>query len=105
MNKIVKIIHECTKKWDGKATKNYGDKYLLTWRIPIYAEAIDYIKNDSQTDAQKAGLSKKATSSKLEKSALLNNKSESRLASSSHLVTDTGKNQTQQDVVDLGSHF
>lgn len=47
VNKIVRIIHECTKKWDGKPTKNYGDKYLLTWRIPIYQEAIDYIKSDA----------------------------------------------------------
>lgn len=48
VNKIVKIIHECTKKWDGKPSKNYGDKYLLTWRMPIYTEAIDYIKGDEQ---------------------------------------------------------
>ena len=46
VNKIVKIIHECTKKWDGKPTKNYGDKYLLTWRIPSYQDALDHVKGD-----------------------------------------------------------
>ncbi|CDW71083.1 adenylyl cyclase [Stylonychia lemnae] len=34
VNKIVKIVHEVAKKWDGAPTKNYGDKYLLTWRLP-----------------------------------------------------------------------
>ena len=48
VNKIVKIIHECTKKWDGKPTKNYGDKYLLTWRIPSYADAVDMIKAEAE---------------------------------------------------------
>jgi hypothetical protein len=41
VNKIVKIIHECTKRWDGKPTKSYGEKYLLTWKIPSFSEAID----------------------------------------------------------------
>ena len=47
VNKIVKIIHECTKRWDGKPTKNYGEKYLLTWRIPSYVDAIDHLKEES----------------------------------------------------------
>lgn len=34
VNKIVKIVHEVTKKQEGQPTKNYGDKYLLTWRLP-----------------------------------------------------------------------
>lgn len=34
VNKIVKIVHECAKRWDGAPTKNYGDKYLLTWKLP-----------------------------------------------------------------------
>lgn len=34
VNKIVKIIHECTKRWEGVPTNNNGDKYLLTWRLP-----------------------------------------------------------------------
>ena len=34
VNKIVQIIHECARKWDGYPTKNQGDKYLLTWKIP-----------------------------------------------------------------------
>ena len=50
VNKIVKIIHECTKKWSGKPSKNYGDKYLLTWRIPTFSDAIDYIKGEEGAD-------------------------------------------------------
>lgn len=46
VNKIVKIIHECSKRWNGKPTKNYGDKYLLIWRIPQYSEAIDFVKGE-----------------------------------------------------------
>jgi len=34
VNKIVRILHETVKKWDGAANKNYGDKYLITWLIP-----------------------------------------------------------------------
>lgn len=34
VNKIVKIIHECAKKWDGVPTNNNGDRYVLTWRLP-----------------------------------------------------------------------
>lgn len=41
VNKIVKIIHECTKRWDGKQIRNDGEKYLLTWRIPTYEDAVD----------------------------------------------------------------
>ena len=34
VNKIVRILHETVRKWDGVANKNYGDKYLMTWSIP-----------------------------------------------------------------------
>lgn len=34
VNKIVKIIHEVAKRWDGHPAKNYGDKYLLIWKLP-----------------------------------------------------------------------
>ena len=34
VNKIVRILHETVKKWDGAANKNYGDKYLITWLVP-----------------------------------------------------------------------
>jgi len=44
VNKIVKIVHECTKRWDGKPTKNYGDKYLLTWKIPSFEDAVDVVR-------------------------------------------------------------
>ena len=38
VNKIVKIVHEVAKKWDGLPTKNYGEKYLLTWKLPTVKE-------------------------------------------------------------------
>jgi len=72
VNKIVKIIHECTKKWDGKPSKNYGDKYLLTWRIPIYTEAIDYIRGDQDnTKGGKTRLPKGNHMDNSEKKALI----------------------------------
>jgi len=38
VNKIVKIVHECAKVWDGIPTNNNGDKYILTWRLPTTAD-------------------------------------------------------------------
>ena len=51
VNKIVQIIHECAKKWDGYPTKNQGDKYLLTWRIPT----IEDVKKIQQHDSARSG--------------------------------------------------
>ena len=34
VNKIVRIIHEVAKRWDGEPAKNYGEKYLLIWKLP-----------------------------------------------------------------------
>lgn len=34
VNKIVKIVHECTKRWDAVPSNNLGDKYILTWKLP-----------------------------------------------------------------------
>jgi len=53
VNKIVKIIHECTKKWEGKPTKNYGEKFLLTWRLPKNEDAIDMVKAEQDEDLEK----------------------------------------------------
>ena len=39
VNKIVKIVHECGKKWDGIPSNNFGDKYVLTWRLPTEEDA------------------------------------------------------------------
>ena len=50
VNKIVKIIHESTKHWDGKPTKNYGEKFLLTWRLPRLEDAIDLIKAEQDEE-------------------------------------------------------
>lgn len=52
VNKVVKIIHECTKRYDGKPTKNYGDKFLLTWRLPKIADAIDLIKAEAEEESK-----------------------------------------------------
>ena len=41
VNKIVKIIHLCALSWDGKPTKNYGERYMITWKLPSYDDAID----------------------------------------------------------------
>ena len=41
MNKIVKIIHLCAQQWGGKPTKNYGERYMITWKLVGYDKAID----------------------------------------------------------------
>ena len=38
VNKIVKIVHECAKRWDGIPTNNLGDKYILSWKLPTLAD-------------------------------------------------------------------
>lgn len=35
VNKIVKIIHDVGKQWDGEPAKNFGEKYLLVWKLPM----------------------------------------------------------------------
>jgi len=44
VNKIVKIIHEVCSLWDGMPTKNYGEKYLLTWKLPSLDQAVDKLE-------------------------------------------------------------
>jgi hypothetical protein len=34
VNKIVKIVHECAKRWGGNPANNNGDRYILTWKLP-----------------------------------------------------------------------
>ena len=41
VNKIVKIIHMCAQNWDGKPTKNFGDRYMITWKLPGYENAVE----------------------------------------------------------------
>lgn len=56
VNKIVKIIHDVSARWDGVPTKNSGDKYLLTWKLPSLEDAIDgeeSIKKREQQAKQK----------------------------------------------------
>lgn len=64
VNKIVKIIHECAKHWNGKPTKNYGEKYLLTWRIPSYSDAVDMVKAEAQDQVENQDAINKAKANK-----------------------------------------
>ena len=41
VNKIVKIIHLCTQHWEGQPTKNYGDRYMITWKLPSFDDAVN----------------------------------------------------------------
>lgn len=34
----MRIIHDCTKIWEGFATNNFGEIYILTWRLPTTKE-------------------------------------------------------------------
>jgi hypothetical protein len=34
VNRLIKIIHQVGAQWDGSPTNNYGDHYILTWRLP-----------------------------------------------------------------------
>jgi hypothetical protein len=33
INKVIGIIHSASEQWGGAATKNYGDTYLLQWKL------------------------------------------------------------------------
>ena len=46
VNKIVKIVHDVCSLWEGHPTKNFGEKYLLTWKLPSLDKAID--KNEAE---------------------------------------------------------
>lgn len=41
VNKIVKIIHDVGKHWDGEPAKNFGEKYLLVWKLPMIENALE----------------------------------------------------------------
>jgi len=45
VNKIVKIVHECAKRWDGVPTNNNGDIYILSWRLPNKADIQKKVAN------------------------------------------------------------
>lgn len=51
VNRLIKIIHEVGEVWDGIPTNNYGEYYLLTWRLPTPSE--DMPKNNEPGDAPK----------------------------------------------------
>lgn len=56
VNKIMIIIHQCAQTWQGRPTKNYGERFLITWRLPGYDNQILARRNsgslnqDSQDD-------------------------------------------------------
>jgi len=41
VNKIVRTIHLCAQTWEGKPTKNYGDRFMITWKLPSFDLAIE----------------------------------------------------------------
>ena len=47
MNKIVKIVHECAKIWDGIPANNNGDRYILSWKLPTVADCKANIKRSA----------------------------------------------------------
>ena len=67
VNKIVKIIHECAKKWDGVPTNNNGDRYVLSWRLPTVLDVakkpvlIESGRGDASEEAPLIGLSEAKT--------------------------------------------
>lgn len=48
MNKIVKIVHEVGSLWEGTPVKNFGDKYLLIWKLPTLDMATDKQEHDDK---------------------------------------------------------
>ena len=38
VNKIVKILHGVGTKWKAEPAKNFGEKYLLIWKMPTSAD-------------------------------------------------------------------
>jgi hypothetical protein len=54
VNKIVKIIHEVCSLWEGMPTKNYGEKYLLTWKLPALDQAIDKLELEEKERKKEA---------------------------------------------------
>ena len=52
VNKIVKIIHDVGKLWDGEPAKNFGDKYLLVWKLPMIDNEKQGLKAANQQNKQ-----------------------------------------------------
>lgn len=46
INKVVKIVHECVRRWNGSVNKNEGNLYLLTWKLPDVDDA-DHERNEN----------------------------------------------------------
>lgn len=46
LNKVVKILHTVSNRWDGWASKNEGDKYVVTWKLPDIEGSHDNEKNE-----------------------------------------------------------
>lgn len=34
LNKILFIVHSCAKKWDCSVNTQYGNAYVMTWKLP-----------------------------------------------------------------------
>lgn len=46
LNKVVNILHSVAHRWDGWASKNEGDKYVITWKLPDTENSADNEKNE-----------------------------------------------------------
>ena len=55
VNKIVKIIHEVANKWEGQPAKNYGEKFLLVWKLPTAMDK-DTLQNIEQLKSARPAL-------------------------------------------------
>ena len=44
-NQIIDILHKCAQKWDGWANKTEGERYILTWKLPVIEDS-DNEKNE-----------------------------------------------------------
>jgi class 3 adenylate cyclase len=44
LNKITSLVHQCAFKWDGRANKTDGNKYVITWELPD----IESASNDAE---------------------------------------------------------
>ena len=44
-NHIMIILHSCAEKWEGWANKSEGQRYVLTWKLPVIDDS-DNEKNE-----------------------------------------------------------
>ena len=45
LNQIMNIVHTCADRWDGSANKSEGERYVITWKLPVIDDS-DSEKNE-----------------------------------------------------------